>query len=623
MKEQTKNHILSIIILLLLSLSSLHFTSCNNPVSEQQTDSDTLELEPMMQLVINSFETIYTNPTYEIYNNHIRISASSNSTSFTILFKLDELTPEIDTIYLDANATYYFGGDTTTVPVKATLVKQNMSLLGEINLKTPNDSTIKEYFAIPSFVAKQIDYIPELSRSEIRLHHPYYDEIHHFLGDTVPFHMVLKHSYGSYDSTSSLPVIWESNIDGILKEATVQNNFFETDTLSSGVHNITVSVENSMSEKISRTFTIYYNALTLAVSYDSIATIERGPWRKDDFDKCLLYRSGKQILSTIHHDSTIFVDTNMIFGDENKYEAKIILLNGDTVTSKIETVIPGEFIDMPFPASKWTNSAGTNEIMVTSYDLYENNGGFCIVDTKEKTIVDHFKNRSEIEKFEFSAKNVYFTTHDYYDRTATLYIYNREMNQISTSISLENTPHRLLPVGDSTLFYDYKDDLYKVTLNTKEVFQVLDTGCHSLGINRDSTSLLIKTYWDTLLHYNIETQVVDTQVIDSAYRGYFKQVDHNIIVKDSILLNNDFEHIHTFSDSIKALNFSGTYALLDSTIYSGTNFSSADTISHLSKYHYYHDWIFTENSVVQLFKSYNSIDTTVSSRLYLRDYKEQ
>ncbi|MEW4925735.1 hypothetical protein [Algibacter sp. 2305UL17-15] len=206
---------------------------------------------------------------------------------------------------------------------------------------------------------------------------------------------------------SSLKVIWESDIDGILHKGGVDSNGlakFTSNGLSKNIHYIRLYVYNLKNESIFDQ-TIVYNAIWLyEISNDN--NNSKIYWSKTedtDFESYELYRSynkysldqkeGSPIYTTTDVNDTTYNDTEALLGNKHFYKAFIKRKTNthSYIGSNKDSIIPGDFIDLDYPIYKVINDPTRNYAygIVNVESIYSSNKtgyGLVFINTTKQEV---------------------------------------------------------------------------------------------------------------------------------------------------------------------------------------------------------------------------------------------
>lgn len=286
---------------------------------------------------------------------------------------------------------------------------------------------------------------------------------------TVEF--IGKITDASMQGYTGLTAIWESDFDGILHEGSLGQfgeTSFSTNSLTQNIHHIKLSIRNSEGSIIFDEIRVY-NSLKL-YPIEGTNNNSKISWSKaanTDFEAYHLYRShdknslstdsGMPIYTTQDVQDTIFIDSTAILGINYFYKAfvKRKTLAPAYVGSNIDSIVPGDFIELEYPIHKIISDPIRNYAygIINVGSIYENNSsgyGLVIINTETKTVEKRL------------SPNIRFTDIDMDPDGSNLYLCSRStaihrVNLVSREIEevfyVANPAHKIEIGNNGRLYY--------------------------------------------------------------------------------------------------------------------------------------------------------------------------
>lgn len=266
---------------------------------------------------------------------------------------------------------------------------------------------------------------------------------------------------------SGLNVIWESNVDGILHEGSIDSDGiteFSSKNLSQNLHYIRLYISNIDNETIYDEI-IVYNAIWLH-KIDNNNNNSKIYWSKSDdkdFEAYELYRSynindiknGNLIYSTSNLNDTTFIDTEAILGRKHFYKAFIKRkTNAPTyIGSNKDSIIAGDFIKLNYPLYKVIKDPNRNYAygIVNLESIYSDNNtgyGLVFINTESKVVEKRILEQVRFTDLDISPSgdHLYLCA-----RSPAIYRVNLNSKTVDNTFSIGNSAHKI-EVGTNRLY---------------------------------------------------------------------------------------------------------------------------------------------------------------------------
>lgn len=468
-------------------------------------------------------------------------------------------------------------------------------------------------------------------------------------GSVVKFRGKTSIPSGEYNG---LTAIWESDIDGILQQGKLSDfgeSSFETSNLSQNIHHIKFNIRNSDGEVIFDEIRVY-NALKLypiegqnngsIVSWSKASINDFGTYHlfRSHDKNSLSIESDTPIYSTNSIQDTVYIDSTATLGVNFFYKAYVErkTLAPAYVGSNIDSITPGEFIELDFPIYKIISDPTRNYAygIVNLESIYYNNDtgyGLVFINTNTKTVEKRISTNIRFTDLDIDheGSNLYLCS-----RTTAIHRVNLNTRELEEIFYVSNPAHKLEigqngrmyyhitpPTSGSTEFrmynlYEKTDIPYNSTItDAYSSFRHGDfelDGDHTIfhGESNSSSSNLSKIGTEN-----------DTFSLIKQYDSKDYQTDRLILNNDRLFWNHllfdkDLNKLGEFLDvnqdiNIQAVSPNGDYALGWSNIFISDNQSIKKKIPV-----FYDTATFIDNSRLLLIKNDNTISSQYKSRVF-------
>ncbi len=197
--------------------------------------------------------------------------------------------------------------------------------------------------------------------------------------------------------TSKIKIKWSSNIDGVIFEGNINNEFesnFEK-SLSKGNHKIyfEASIDNNPNF-IAKDSVILSNVISLQLEpTDRAVKLNWSKYLGDDFQSYLIYREDYEPIVEISDiNNTQYEDTDITLADTKKFQVIVKTLNDDNIISgsNIEETEAGKYLKIPHFITKTIYDQTRNKIYsIVGENSSSNNAteyGLIILDNNSEKV---------------------------------------------------------------------------------------------------------------------------------------------------------------------------------------------------------------------------------------------